>query len=190
LLRVLEDGSYYRVGESTSKRADVRVVAATCKDLEGLVSSGKMRRDLYYRLKGAKLTLPPLREREDIEELANNLLEELTRPALPPELSPCCLEALSAHDWPGNIRELKNSLHVAWVLSDMAPVLRREHLAEEILESSCDADSQSATSLAEAEASALEAALESAGGNLSKAARLLGIARSTLYRMLERHGMR
>lgn len=190
LLRVLEDGSYYRVGEATAKRADVRVVAATCKDLEEQVASGKMRRDLYYRLKGAKLTLPPLREREDIEELSYNLLSELTRPAPPPELSPCCLEALAAHDWPGNIRELKNSLHVAWVLSDMAPVLRREHLSEEILESSGGEDAQSATSLAEAEASALEAALETAGGNLSKAARLLGIARSTLYRMLERHGMR
>ena len=190
LLRVLEDGSYYRVGEATMKRADVRIVAATCREMEKLVEEGKIRRDLYYRLKGAKLTLPPLREREDIAEIARDILLELTHPAPPPELSPSCIDALEAYGWPGNTRELKNSLHVAWILSDMAPVLERDHLSEEILEASEANGAHNPTSLAEAEASALEAALESAGGNLSKAARLLGIARSTLYRMLERHGMR
>ena len=190
LLRVLEDGSYYRVGDARPQRADVRVIAATCRDLEESVAQGKMRRDLYYRLKGARLTLPPLRERGDLEALATALLKKLTSPSPPPTISPECLAILRGYTWPGNIRELKNCLHVAWVMSDQTGSLEPHHLPDDILESSSGAAIDPATSLAEAEASALEAALERAGGNLSKTARLLGIARSTLYRMLERHGMR
>ena len=122
LLRVLQEREFERVGESTTKRVDVRVIAATNASLEDLVDAGEFREDLYYRLNVVPITLPPLRERrEDIPALARFFLKKY---ADANKLSPCpdlngeVLNALTAHDWPGNVRELENSIERLVVLSD------------------------------------------------------------------------
>jgi transcriptional regulator of acetoin/glycerol metabolism len=194
LLRFLEDGSYYRVGEAKPRRADVRVVAATCRDLPEQVRQGSFRADLFYRLKGARVTIPPLREREDVLELARGLMRdlcaELGDPVVP-TLSEEAAKAVRAYAWPGNVRELKNALHVALVLGDGAPELGLDVLPDEVARcAERSASSRAGKILDRAEEQALREALDAAGGNMSDAARRLGVARSTLYRMLERHGMR
>ncbi len=195
LLRVLEDGTYYRVGSVHMRHADVRIIAATCRDMEQMVKQGLFRSDLYYRLKGATLTLPELSTRSDKEALAAYLLEQIITSAGErhvPELSESFKQALHLYNWPGNIRELKNTLHVSWILSDGAAVLTAEHLPEDIQQLiSQSAPSSSVMGTKDlAEHAALKEALSQTKGNLSKAARILGVARSTLYRMMERHGMR
>lgn len=197
LLRFLERGVYYRVGESIERRADVRIVAATCRDMEEMIAQGKLRADLYYRLKGATIRLPALRERGDLEQLVRALVLALYQEqgwSLPaPALSPTLLAQLKKHTWPGNVRELKNVLGVALVMAEGSPVLGAEHLPDELTTGSAQAPptaSRSALSWAEAEGRALRAALDHARGNMSEAARQMGVARSTLYRMLERHGLR
>ncbi len=122
LLRVLQEREFERVGESTTKRVDVRVVAATNAQLEDLVDSGQFREDLYYRLNVVAICLPPLRERrEDIPALADYFLKkyaEANKLGGVPMLTPEVLAALKSHDWPGNVRELENAVERLVVLSD------------------------------------------------------------------------
>lgn len=190
LLRFLEDGSYSRVGEPHERKADVRLVCATCRDLPAMVERGAFRRDLYYRIRGAVLTLPRLSERSDIAELARSLVDKLVRdkglPFAP--LSASAVKCLESHSWPGNVRELKMVLEVALVLAEGEPITV-EHLGPDLTLPE-SAASDPATPLREhAEKGALKSALERAGGNLTRAASLLGVARTTLYRMLQRHGL-
>jgi len=207
LLRFLESGTYHRVGEATERRADVRLICATCRDLPAMVAAGTFRADLYYRIRGAALTLPPVRERADISELARALLADLARAegTGATRFAPAALDAIQSWDWPGNIRELKTALRVARVLSDGDQV-DVSHLPPEVqaavgpaqLPQSHPAPVASEPppaalpreqALAAVEASAVARALAESGGNVSEAARRLGVARSTLYRMMARHGV-
>ena len=111
LLRVLETGTFRRVGDTRLERADVRLICATCRDLPALVQSGAFRQDLYYRLKGGVVRIPPLRERTDTVALAQHLLgAEIV-------LAPDAATAIANHAWPGNVRELKSTLAVARVVA-------------------------------------------------------------------------
>jgi Nif-specific regulatory protein len=125
LLRVLQDREFERVGESQTKRVDVRVVAATNASLEELVEAGEFREALYYRLNVLPIVLPPLRERrEDIPALAQHFLRRFAdqHKTSIPELTAAVVTALQAHDWPGNVRELENTLERLIVLSDGGPI--------------------------------------------------------------------
>ena len=129
LLRFLENGEVFPLGERRPLRVDVRVLAATHRNLSELVRSGKFREDLYYRLQVVPLHVPPLRERrEDVPVLARHFLRELTRHGDPPVLAPDALSALAAHGWPGNVRELRNVIERAMAFSPTPSVLRAEHL--------------------------------------------------------------
>lgn len=192
LLRVLEDGTYSRVGENDVRRANVRIVCATCRDLPAMVESGAFRRDLYFRIKGAKVSLPPLRARGDVRELARELVAALSQ-GRAPSLLPEAEEALARYGFPGNVRELKTALTYALALSDGGPI-GEEHLPDDIREATPPPEARVSPlpdrregARATAERDALRAALDSARGNMSEAARQLGVARSTLYRMLVRH---
>jgi two-component system, NtrC family, response regulator AtoC len=133
LLRVLQDRTFERVGESRSLVADVRVIAATHRDLRQAVEAGRFREDLLYRLRVFPIEIPPLRERrEDIEPLARYLLAQVgQRSGHTLRLSPGALRALIAHDWPGNVRELENALEYAATVAQ-GHLLRREDLPREI----------------------------------------------------------
>ncbi len=127
LLRVLQDGVYERVGGSSSRRANVRVVAATNRDLEQLVEEGKFRLDLYYRLKGFCVELPPLRDRrEDIPLLTRAFSEEMSDKGQSPEFCDEVIQFLARYRWPGNIRELKNFVRSALVFRDEGAVTMSE----------------------------------------------------------------
>lgn len=191
LLRVLEDGRFQRVGERTPRQADVRVICATCRDLPALVASGAFRQDLWYRLKGVVLRLPPLRAREDRLGLARFLLAQATRPNPPPALSPALEGLILRHPWPGNVRELKSALEVALVLAEGAPVLQLDHLPPDLLQVESPPAALGALSedaLDVVQANAIRRALDACAGNVSAAARRLGVARSTIYRALQRRG--
>ncbi len=199
LLRFLEDRTFYRIGENKLRQSNVRLVCATCQDLPRLVAEGNFRRDLYYRIKGACIALPPLRERNDIGEMARVLLDEVVSDRgldRAPALSEPAWEWIHHQEWLGNVRELKSAIHHALVLADDDICL--EHFPVEptvggraVIEPATARPPApaSAQSLAEAEEGAVSCALEAAGGNLSAAARTLGIARSTLYRLIDRHGL-
>ncbi|MBK6921583.1 MAG: sigma-54-dependent Fis family transcriptional regulator [Deltaproteobacteria bacterium] len=187
LLRFLEDGSYYRVGDHHERRADVRVVGATCRDLTAAVLSGSFRSDLYYRIHGVAIRLAPLRERRDLDELIDALLGRIAvryGAAGQPRISAAARRALSQHGWPGNVRELRTALEHAWVLAGEHECIEPEHLPLEPTRAPGN-DTREA-----AERAATAGALIAAGGNLSEAARRLGVSRSTLYRLLDRHGLR
>ena len=112
LLRVLETGSYQRLGETTPQHTSVRIVCATCRDLAALVDAGTFRQDLFYRLKGSVIRLPALRDREDLALLATHLIERVASQAgrKLPALTTAALDRLRAHRWPGNVRELRATL--------------------------------------------------------------------------------
>ncbi|RKH37132.1 sigma-54-dependent transcriptional regulator [Corallococcus sicarius] len=134
LLRMLQDGEVRRVGATRSRKVDVRILAATHRDLPRRVQEGLFRQDLYFRLRVVEIRLPPLRERgEDLPALAKHLLEKasrrLGRP--PASLSPEALAAIAAHPWPGNVRELENALERAVILAD-GPLLTPDLLALEL----------------------------------------------------------
>jgi transcriptional regulator of acetoin/glycerol metabolism len=199
LLRFLEDGTYRRVGDPTEHRADVRLLCATCRDLPALVAEGRFRADLYYRIRGASLSLPPLRRRADLPLLAARLLDAVAREqgVDPPRLGADALAALTAWPWPGNVRELKNALRVAVVLADGEPLLTVRHLPPELSAAprveprvEPQVEPRVEAALDAVEAQAVRRAVDAAQGNLSEAARRLGVARSTLYRLLERHHLR
>ncbi|MBX7196684.1 MAG: sigma 54-interacting transcriptional regulator, partial [Sandaracinaceae bacterium] len=190
LLRVLESGTYLRVGETRESRADVRVVCATCKNLVEMVRAGTFRNDLYFRLKGVILRIPPLRERRDRVALAQHLLSRLgeQRP-----LTPALVRFLETHPWPGNVRELRTVLEVVRVLAGEALELDVTHLPPDLAPPVAIDDEPElvvADPLAAIEASVVGRALDELGGNVSAAARQLGVARSTVYRMMERYGLK
>jgi transcriptional regulator of acetoin/glycerol metabolism len=195
LLRVLEDGTYRRVGETIAQHVDVRVISATCRDLKSMVDAGTFRRDLYYRLKGAEVSLPPLRTRTDRSALAAHLLVALARKrgvAPAPRLSSDVLAIIERHTWPGNVRELHTVLDVSLILAGGSPIIELEHLPPEFRRA-LDATPGEPTpatgsiELAALEASAVRRVLGEVGGNVSLAAKRLGVARSTLYRMMRRY---
>jgi transcriptional regulator of acetoin/glycerol metabolism len=191
LLRFLEDGSYSRVGEPTSRRADVRLVCATCRDLPKLVQSGAFRSDLFFRIQGGCIRLPPLRARTDRLELARSLVRSCARAARrdpAPDLAPSAEAWILDHSWPGNVRELKTAVVHALAVAD-GRTLAAEHFPEALVGASRrpdDAAPSDSPSRREALHGLAEDAVARAGGNMSRAARALGVARSTLYRMLDR----
>ena len=192
LLRVLQERTVERVGDNRSLPVDVRVVSATHRDLEALVAAGRFREDLYYRIKVVSLTLPPLRERrEDIPLLAEHFLRRLRGGAAPVAgLAPEALRLLLDHPWPGNVRELENSLEHAHVLS-RGRTIRPEHLPPEVAAGAGGAARglTGAPPHSPAERDLLAAALARTGWNRTRAARQLGIDRSTLWRKIREYGL-
>jgi DNA-binding NtrC family response regulator len=188
ILRVLEDGEVYPVGGERPEKVEARVIAATHRDLEARVKEETFREDLYYRLRVAQVDLPPLRDRPgDIPPLAEHLVtkaaERLHRS--PPALSRETQEALLAHDWPGNVRELENCLVRAIAIST-GGVIRPEHLG---LTSGSRSSAGVFRSMDEVEAEHVRRVLEGVGGNKAKAARVLGMSKPRLYRLIDKYGL-
>jgi len=195
-LRVLEGHPFERVGGSNRVQVDVRVVAATNRDLEQAVTAGEFRRDLYFRLKVVEILVPPLRKRpEDIEPLARHYLKRFAAESARRvrDFTPAALHALQAYHWPGNIRELRNVVERAVVLS-ADDVIDVHELALSQLSSAGETGRKSGErpapfvplTLDELEQRHVQATLAAVGGNKTKAATMLGIERSTLDRKLAR----
>ena len=189
LLRVLQEHEFERLGESTPIQVDVRLIAATNKDIQKLVSSGRFREDLYYRLSVVPITIPPLRERkEDIPYLVEFFIERYQKDKII-TVDPRVLEILKRYDWPGNVRELENVIERALVLSS-EPRISVENLPAHLTEPSAidqekhKEDLFSDLTLDNLERRAIRMALQRTGGNQTKAAQLLNIPRHVLlYRI-------
>jgi Nif-specific regulatory protein len=196
LLRVLETRSFERVGGTESVKVDVRVIAATNRDLPAEVREKRFREDLYYRLAVVTITLPPLRERrEDIPGLASFFLARHSQ-RLGRRLdgfSPAALSRLVTYDWPGNVRELSNAVERAAVLS-AGPLVRPEDLPEALVEGPTMRGEEALPPYHEAvnraKQQAVAAALAQARGNVTEAARLLGLHPNYLHRLLNQLGLR
>jgi len=188
LLRVLEDRRFHRVGGSELIEVDVRVIAATNRDLRRAVASGSFREDLFYRLDVIAVTLPPLRERkEDIPLLVEHflgLLEEQMKRRL--RVSHEAMAVLLAHDWPGNVRELRNVLERGAVVAQ-ADVLGPADLG---LRAAPAETPSGPSTLEEVERRHIAGVLAHSAGNVSQAARLLGIDRVTLYSKMKKYGLK
>jgi DNA-binding NtrC family response regulator len=189
LLRVLETGEYERVGASRARRADVRVVSATNADIQAEVKSGRFREDLLFRLNTVEIRLPPLRERRtDVPLLAAHFLSRYAtryRKAVK-EFAPDAMALLLRHSWPGNVRELDHAVERAVLMAEGGPVQARD------LGLGGSADGAGALdqmSLEDVERVLIQKALTRAEGNVSEAAKALGLSRSALYRRLKRHGL-
>jgi sigma-54 dependent transcriptional regulator, acetoin dehydrogenase operon transcriptional activator AcoR len=206
LLRVLEDGTYQRVGETETRHTDVRLIAATCRDLEALVEEGTFRKDLYYRLRGVTVRIPPLRARTDRGALVDHLLARLSPSGTAPrQVDPALRGWLETRCFRGNVRELRSLLSVTLVLAGDAEVLSLEHLppdwatsaeawlasADEAatgLAATTDEDAAAPGELRAVTGKLVRDTLSELSGNVSAAARKLGVARSTLYRRLRKRG--
>jgi PAS domain S-box-containing protein len=194
LLRVLQEKEIVRVGETRPRKVDVRILAATNKDLGQEVAAGRFRQDLLYRLRVARLLVPPLRERkEDIPLLVEAFLaqgESLAR-GRAPRCSSAALTILLKHDWPGNVRELKATIDHALIHCHGDEIQARDlplEISSRSLEGSQGASDQGQPS-DQGEQERILAMLEHTGGNCARAAKLLGIGRATLYRRMDRLGI-
>ena len=192
LLRVLEEEAVTRLGETEPRPVDVRIVAATHRDLDDEVEANRFRQDLLYRIRIARVQLPPLRDRRsDLPLLVRTLLREL-RARTGVDVASVGDDALGRmldYEWPGNVRELRNALEAALVRAQ-GDVLRAEHLPPEIRTAGASsAAGEREKSSADDEAERIRAALEQTGDNRSEAAELLGISRATLYRRLDEYGI-
>ena len=200
LLRVLQEKVIERVGDNQPVPVDVRIVSATNRDLEELLARGTLREDFYYRIKVVSLAIPPLRERrEDIPLLTLHFLSRLRRITLPETTDPAAIptdlvsaeavELLMHHAWPGNVRELENALEHAQVLSRGGTIQPR-HLPPEILGAGkTPASLRQIPRHTAAEKQAISDALSRTGWNRSRAARQLGIDRTTLWRKIKEYGL-
>jgi transcriptional regulator with GAF, ATPase, and Fis domain len=194
LLRVLQNGEFTRVGGNQTIRTDVRVMAATNIDLEEALKARKIREDLYYRLNVYPINLPPLRERrEDIPLLAAYFLELYRNRSKKyiAGISETALAALRAFDWPGNVRELENVIERAVVLAT-GRLITLEELPEKLRGGKGEGEERTITlplgsTMAEAERRLIRETLHFTGGDKTRAARILGIGRKTLYRKLEKY---
>nr|WP_282943655.1 sigma-54-dependent Fis family transcriptional regulator [Paenibacillus sp. RC67] len=188
LLRVLQESTITPVGSTKSKRIDIRIIAATHRNLPEEVRAGRFRADLYYRLKGIEITLPSLRQRSDLVHLANHLLHSNGYPAS--FLTEQAQMKLQRYGWPGNVRELNSALLQASFLAEGGPIDGCHlQLGEDAPALDEPSQPEAVLSLKEAEIQAIKKALRQTGGNLSKAATLLQIGRTTLYRKIEEYGI-
>jgi DNA-binding NtrC family response regulator len=194
-LRVLQDREFRPLGSTKNLPVDFRLIAACNRPPAQAVQEGRLRQDLYFRLKTFEIEVPPLRERrEDIAKLTDTFLrrfaQQLGKPA--PQLAPEVLELLRAYPWPGNVRELQNAIEHALVLCD-GPILGPQFLPREIqrpdLSPAPTAAAGASQTLGGMEREALLDALKRAGGNKKRAAELLGIHRPTLYAKMKRFGI-
>ncbi len=193
LLRVLEAREFRRVGGSQIIKTDVRIIAATNRDLKKLVDSGSFREDLYYRLKVIPVTLPPLRERkEDIPLLAEYLLGQFRAEMRKPleGVSTEAMEVLMAYDWPGNVRELRNVLERGAVLAKGSILTPMELELTLPTPAGGSAPAEPTDSLRVAERRHVAAVLKQNKWNISRSARTLGIDRVTLYNKIKRYQIR
>jgi transcriptional regulator with PAS, ATPase and Fis domain len=188
LLRVLQDHEIRRVGGTESKRIDVRILAATNRDLAEMIRSHGFRKDLYFRLKVLAVEVPPLSERrEDVLPLAHAFMRRscATYHCGPCSLSPAALDLLLAYDWPGNVRELEHAMERAVVLAEGKPKIETTDLPPEIAGvPATGGESEELLPLAEVERRHVLRVLQKTGGNRKETARILGIATNTLWRKL------
>ncbi len=221
LLRVLQEQEVEPLGSNTVQRIDVRIIAATSRDLPAMIAAGSFRADLYYRLNVLPIRLPALRERlADLEALVESLAEDIARRSGLPHKSvtPDALDLLARHNWPGNIRELRNALEQATLMTDDA-VLDASHFAALVCADGVHPAAATAEAaprnlplspaaqpvsnnelpaaitplpqaIAELEVRTIQAALAATGGNKLAASRMLGISRATLYEKLAAFGER
>jgi DNA-binding NtrC family response regulator len=196
LLRAVQEREVIPVGATKAVPVDVRIIAATNRDLEEEINRGNFRSDLYYRLNVIQLHLPPLRERrEDVGLLATYFLEKLAAArgqGRGVTLAPETLEVLGRYDWPGNVRELENALERAWVLAT-GDVIAPEALPDRVREAPrprlAAEETASNPTMEVVEKAYILWVLQSEGGNKTRAAEVLGIDPSTLYRKLDRYGI-
>ena len=194
LLRVLQDGMIYRLGDEKPRKVDVRVVAATNKDIEEEIRQGRFREDLYYRLCVVPVVIPPLRERKsDIPLLVYHFIAQEAREAGKEEkaVSNAALQALIAYHWPGNVRELRNAIQYA-MLRCKSGLIDLQHLPSHIMgRPQRRGRKVSAPGRPKARLSVAEVlkALNETGNHRSDAARLLGVSRATLYRFMKEHNL-
>lgn len=195
LLRVLQERSFERVGSNKTIQVDVRLVAATNKDLEKLVAEGKFREDLFFRLNVVKITMPPLRERaEDIPLLAHTFLKEFAKEngKSVDEITPEAMQALQGYGWKGNVRELRAAIEHAVVLArgdkvtlrDLPPAIRQDHASPGVRSG---AAVRSGLTMQELEKQAIIQTLRECEGSRTDAAVKLGISRRTLHRKLKEY---
>lgn len=194
LLRVLQERVVTPLGSTKSIPVNVSVICATNRNLRDMIAEKTFREDLYYRINGLVVKLPPLRERTDLEVVIHKLLNAESN-GVQYTVAPDILELFKRHNWPGNFRQLTNLLRTAVVMAGNEYEIRREHMPDDFLEdvgSSPASDQDSVvetvvserTRLVDMEVSAIRKSLEAHGGNVSAAARALGVSRNTIYRKL------
>lgn len=189
LLRVLQERSVTRVGGAKDQVIDISLVCATHHDLCRLISVGKFREDLYYRVDGMCVTLPPLRERADIGEIIHGTVQLESDGSEHPALSDRAFESLKEFSWPGNIRQMGHVIRRAIALAGPGERIRSMHLPEEVRRAQPDAVKQGSASLERAEQEAVRSALRECSGNITAAARILGVGRPTLYRKMRTYNI-
>jgi two-component system response regulator HydG len=196
LLRLIEDGRIVRIGSNESVKIDVRIIAATNKDLGELVKEGKFREDLYFRFNVICLRLPPLRERqEDIFLLMDTFIKEFSKKNGKniKDISPEARKILFRYDWPGNVRELRNCIE-SMIVFNQNGVLDMDDMPEHIYKSNRPALTGPVfpvgVTLDEMEKELMKNTLAYVGGNRGETAKILGIGERTLYRKLEKYGLK
>ncbi len=184
LLRVLQEHEYYPVGAERAERTEARVIAATHRDLEAMLGTGRFREDLYYRLRVVEITIPPLRDRmEDVTRLAEHLVAKAATAVFKdaPVIAPPAMEALMSYSWPGNVRELENCLIRAVVLAT-GDVIHPEHLRLE----GQSPQPAGLTTLEEVEKEHVVRVLTATRGHKSRSAEILGVSRPRLDRLIHK----
>lgn len=193
LLRALQERTFYRVGGRQEVQSDFRLITATHQDLLGQVQTGLFRQDLYYRLLGLSISLPPLRHRlSDIPELAHHFVETyaIANQLTPLHISPEALQLLQAHSWPGNVRELRAVMELAVVLASsgiIRPADIRLSAPPQIALGATLPDMDQDLTLAEYQQRIVAHMLQKYGGNVLHVAKVLDVGKSTLYRMLKQY---
>jgi DNA-binding NtrC family response regulator len=196
LLRVLQEGEIRRVGGDRTTHVDVRVIAATHRDLQREVEAGRFREDLLYRLQVLLIELPPLRERiGDLPLIVEHLLEKIgrVRGRPSPRLGARALELLARYTWPGNVRQLENTLQRLALLATDGEIDVERILTDKALNRMFAGEppplEAPTFSLSENEREQIRASLEATAGNRVRAAQLLGISRATIFRKIKEHGL-
>lgn len=196
LLRVLQHGEFEKVGSSETQKTDARIIAATNRNLEQAIQSGQFREDLFFRLNVVAIVLPPLREhKEDIPQLVEHLAHKIShRRGVPLRtFSPEVMKLFLEYDWPGNVREIENAVEYALVMGESDPIVIEDLPASIISATSGNESvphrSKSEFDLDQTERELILNALEQAGGNQTRAARLLGITRRALGYRRAKHGV-
>ncbi len=187
LLRVLQERSVMPLGGSKAIAVDIAVVSATHRNLREMIAAQQFREDLYYRLNGLVVRLPALRDRSDLRAVARRILLA-EAPQATPAISANVMRMFERYAWPGNIRQLANVLRTAAVMAAGEGEITEAHLSDDFLEDQRDTPAATPTaaerSLEESEVALIRAAVDAAGGNISEAAKRLGISRNTIYRKL------